>query len=97
MPDESPADAQRASDLAFLAAAREQLAASPGGAALEALQARCQALAAGPDPLVADAAAIVELRVLGAILTHQAAELRALAAGLTRAARWLPPSRVGHN
>jgi hypothetical protein len=98
MADPTPAGgAQRASDLAFLAAAREALAAGLDGAALDALQVRLQALAAGPDPVVADAAAIVELRVLGAIMIHQAAELRALAARLTHTARWLPPAQLGQN
>lgn len=64
---------------------------------LEALQERLRPLAASADPVVAEAAGRVELRLLGAIMTAHGAAMRAMGEKVRQLARWLPPERPGDN
>lgn len=98
--DHSPADrnAQRAA-LQLIAEIRALLLAPQPLSLpdLEALQERLRPLAASADPLVAEAAGRVELRLLGALMTAQGLAMRAMGEKIRRLARWMPPERPGDN
>jgi hypothetical protein len=64
---------------------------------LEALKEQLRPLAASADPLVAEAAGRVELRLIGAIMSAHGAAMRAMGEKVRQLARWLPPERPGDN
>jgi hypothetical protein len=64
---------------------------------LEALQDQLRPHTDSADPVVAEAAGRVELRLVGALFTAQGLAMRAMGERIRRLARWLPPDRPGDN
>ena len=96
MPEQTPEERERLAALGN-AAMRLLAQAAPDLTAVEQLADQVRSLAQSSDPQVADTAARLELRLLGAILAGRAALLRQLAQELQRAAQWLPPDQPERN
>jgi hypothetical protein len=86
-------------DMEALAGIHAALSATPPPdlGALAALLERLRPLTGRADDGVARRAGQLELQILGAMLAHQAATLRALARQLQQLAHWLPPERPEQN
>ncbi len=79
------------------AAARLLVRGAPEPDVLEQLANQARELARSTDREVADAAQLLELRLLGALLVERATLLRQLAHDLQHLARWLPPEQPDQN
>jgi hypothetical protein len=92
-------DQDNAHEAETLAVIRLALASAPPPdmAELVRLLEQLQPLIEHQDETIAHQARLLELRILGASLSQQAAGLRALAGRLQQLARWLPPEHPEQN